>query len=85
LELADAMAARDDDFIDDLLKLGVVTVWQIDSARAAAGQVGVGAVDLLLAEGLIRPFDVLRAKATHFGAEGIELSQIQTPPGTNRQ
>jgi len=60
-----------------LVDLGFVTPDQVAGAREEAGAAGVGAVDLLLANKVIRPADVTQAKAAHFGAEVVNLSGIQ--------
>ena len=60
-----------------LLDLGFLTPDQVSGARAEAVSAGVGAVELLLANKVIRPADVTQAKAAHFGAEVVNLSSIQ--------
>jgi general secretion pathway protein E/type IV pilus assembly protein PilB len=63
-----------------LVDLGFVTSQQVADARTEAEAAGVGVVDLLLANKAIRPADVTQAKAAQFGAEVVNLSQIQLPP-----
>ena len=55
------------------MDLGFVTPDQVASARTEAHAAGVGAVDLLVANKIIRPADVTQAKAAHFGAEVVHL------------
>jgi len=59
------------------MDLGFVTPDQVASARAEAQSAGVGAVELLLANKVIRPADVTQAKAAHFGAEVVNLAGVQ--------
>jgi general secretion pathway protein E/type IV pilus assembly protein PilB len=59
--------------------MGVVTNAQLDLVRADAAETGDGLVDLMLARGMIRPTDVMQAKAAQFGAEVIELGDLRIP------
>ncbi len=47
------------------------------SAREEAEAAGVGVVDLMLANKVVRPADVTQAKAAHFGAEVVNLSDMK--------
>src|SRR5580765_9074437 len=60
-----------------LVDLGFVTAQQVGTLRAEAQSAGVGVVDLMVANKLIRPADVTQAKAAHFGAEVVNLSEIK--------
>ncbi len=71
------MAEKDDYLVDILVDLGFVTSEQVGSLRAEAQSAGVGIVDLMLANKLIRPADVTQAKAAHFGAEVVNLSGLK--------
>src|SRR4051794_21609759 len=71
------MAARDDYILDQLIELGYVTYAQVDELRAEADAAGGGIVDLLLQKKLVRPVDVTSAKAAHFGAEMVVLSELR--------
>lgn len=71
------MAEKDDYLIDLLVDLGFVTAEQVADARQEAAASGVGVVDLMLANKLIRPADVTQAKAAHFGAEVVNLSGMK--------
>ena len=62
-----------------LVDLGFVTTEQTDEARREAASAGVGVVDLMLANKLIRQADVTQAKAAHFGAEVVHLGEVQIP------
>src|SRR5436309_3475614 len=71
------MAERDDYLVDILVDLGVVTADQVAALRPEAHAAGVGLVDLMLANKLVRPADVTQAKAAHFGAEVVHLNDIK--------
>src|SRR5689334_18667417 len=60
-----------------LVDLGFVSPQQVGSLKAEAQSAGVGIVDLMLANKLIRPADVTQAKAAHFGAEVVNLSGLK--------
>lgn len=60
-----------------LVDLGFVGAEQVPPLRAEAEAAGVGVVDLMLANKLIRPADVTQAKAAHFGAEVVNLSEVR--------
>ncbi|HEU5072051.1 MAG TPA: ATPase, T2SS/T4P/T4SS family, partial [Verrucomicrobiae bacterium] len=70
------MAEKDDYLLDMLMDLGFVTPDQVTNARNEAHSAGVGAVDLLVANKVIRPADVTQAKAAHFGAEVVNLAEL---------
>ncbi len=71
------MAARDDYLIDSLIEMGYVTEEQLEPIRAEADSTGEGVVDTLVAKGILTPAIVGQAKAAHFGAEFIELDELQ--------
>ena len=71
------MAEKDDYLVDILVDLGFVTPDQVASARAEAKSAGVGVVDLMVANKLVRPGDVTQAKAAHFGAEVVNLAEMK--------
>ncbi|HEX4647121.1 MAG TPA: ATPase, T2SS/T4P/T4SS family [Verrucomicrobiae bacterium] len=73
------MAEKDDYLVDILVDLGFVTAEQVESLRSEAASAGVGVVDLMLANKLIRPADVTQAKAAHFGAEVVNLAELKLP------
>jgi type IV pilus assembly protein PilB len=73
------VAEKDDYLVDILVDLGFVTAPQVETARNEAANSGVGIVDLLLANKVIRPADVAQAKAAHFGAEVINLASVSLP------
>src|SRR5436305_1104514 len=60
-----------------LVDLGFVSAEQVAQARTEAQNAGVGVVDLMVANKLVRPADVTQAKAAHFGAEVVNLSEIK--------
>ncbi|MDB6112416.1 MAG: type secretion system protein, partial [Pedosphaera sp.] len=71
------MAEKDDYLVDILMDLGFVTAEQVATTRAEAATSGVGSVDLMVANKLIRPADVAQAKAAHFGAEVVNLGDLK--------
>ncbi len=73
------MAEKDDYLLDLLVDLGFTNAEQVAKAREEAQAAGVGVVDLLLANKVIRPADVTQAKAAHFGAEVVNLPALQIP------
>jgi type IV pilus assembly protein PilB len=73
------VAEKDDYLVEDLRDLGFVTDEQIAKARTEAVSSGVGTVDLMLANKLIRPMDVAQAKAAKFGAEVVNLAELRLP------
>ena len=70
------VAEKDDYLVDMLVDLGFVTAQQVQSLRTEAQAAGVGVVDLMLANQIIRPADVTQAKAAHFGAEVVNLGEV---------
>jgi len=73
------VAEKDDYLADVLVDLGIVNADQVAKTRREAETSGVGVVDLLLANKLVRPADVTQAKAAQFGAEVIQLGGVRIP------
>ena len=73
------MAEKDDYLADVLVDLGFVKAEQLAKTRQEAQASGVGVVDLLLTNKIIRPADVTQAKAAQFGAEVIQLGGLRIP------
>ena len=73
------MAEKDDYLVDILIDLGFVNSEQVEGLRSEAQSAGVGIVDLMLANKLVRPEDVTQAKAAHFGAEVVSLAGMKIP------
>ncbi len=73
------MAEKDDYLVDILVDLGFVSPDKVAETRQEAQSAGVGVVDLLVANKVVRPADVTQAKAAHFGAEVVNLSELQIP------
>ncbi len=71
------MAEKDDYLVDILVDLGFVTPDQVATLKPEAQSAGVGLVDLMVANKLVRPADVTQAKAAHFGAEVVNLSGLK--------
>src|SRR2546426_12604357 len=72
------MAAKDDYLIEQLVDLGYVTNEQLAPFQAEAAASGVGVIDLLLERKILRQIDVATAKAAHFGAELVKLSELRS-------
>ena len=73
------VAEQDDYLLDLLVDLGFVSAEQVAKTRSEAQASGVGVVDLLLANQLIRAADVTQAKAAQFGAEVVQLAGMKIP------
>ena len=73
------MAEKDDYLVDILVDLGFISPDKVAELRPEAQAAGVGLVDLMLANKLIKPADVTQAKAAHFGAEVVNLAEIKIP------
>ncbi len=71
------MAEKDDYLVDILVDLGFVTPDKVAELRTEAQSAGVGVVDLMLSQKLVRPADVTQAKAAHFGAEVVNLNELK--------
>lgn len=71
------MSAKDDYLVDLLVDMGLVTTEQVNSVREESSSTGEGIVDLLVSHKIIRPADVGQAKATHFGYEFVNLSELR--------
>ena len=71
------MAEKDDYLADILVNLGFVTAERVAEARQEAHASGVGVVDLLVTNKVVRQADVTQAKAAHFGAEVVNLGEMK--------
>jgi len=71
------VAEKDDYLLDLLVDLGFTDAGQVAKSREEANAAGVGVVDLLVANKVIRPGDVTQAKAAQFGAEVVHLASIK--------
>ena len=71
------MAEKDDYLADILVDLAFVSAEKVAEARREAQASGVGVVDLMVANKLVRAEDVTQAKAAHFGAEVVNLSELK--------
>jgi general secretion pathway protein E/type IV pilus assembly protein PilB len=71
------VAEKDDYLLDLLVDLGFTNAEVVAKTREEAQAAGVGVVDLLVANHVIRPSDVTQAKAAHFGAEVVQLGSIK--------
>jgi len=71
------VAEKDDYLLDLLVDLGFTDAGTVTKAREEANAAGVGVVDLLVANKVIRPGDVTQAKAAQFGAEVVHLTNMK--------
>jgi general secretion pathway protein E/type IV pilus assembly protein PilB len=71
------VAEKDDYLLDLLVDLGFTSADVVAKAREEAQAAGVGVVDLLVANKVIRPADVTQAKAAQFGAEVVHLANLK--------
>ena len=71
------MAEKDDYLADILVDLGFVSAEKVAETRREAEAAGVELVDLLVANKVVKPADVTQAKASHFGAEVVNLSEMK--------
>jgi len=71
------VAEKDDYLVDILVDLGFVSPDKVAELRSEAQAAGVGLVDLMVANKLIRPADVTQAKAAQFGAEVVNLNDLK--------
>jgi len=71
------VAEKDDYLADILVDLAFVSADKVGEVRREAEAAGVGLVDLLVANKVIRPEDVTQAKAAHFGAEVVNLKELK--------
>ncbi|HEV2695612.1 MAG TPA: ATPase, T2SS/T4P/T4SS family [Verrucomicrobiae bacterium] len=71
------MAEKDDYLLDLLVDLGFTGADVVANARTEANAAGVGVVDYLVANKVIRPGDVTQAKAAQFGAEVVHLGNMK--------
>jgi general secretion pathway protein E/type IV pilus assembly protein PilB len=71
------VAEKDDYLLDLLVDLGFTSADVVAKAREEAQAAGVGVVDLLVANKVVRPGDVTQAKAAQFGAEVVHLGALK--------
>jgi len=71
------VAEKDDYLVDILVDLGFVSPEKVAELRREATEASVGVVDLMVANKVVRPADVTQAKAAHFGAEVVSLSEVK--------
>ncbi len=71
------MAEKDDYLADVLVDLGLAQADVVAKAREEAHASGVGVIDYLLANNIVRPADVTQAKAAQFGAEVVQLGAMK--------
>jgi len=70
------VAAKDDYLIETMLDMGLLTHEQVETGRAEAEAAGDGVLDTLVKGGSLDAAMVTMAKATYFGAEAVNLSEL---------
>lgn len=73
------MGGKDDYLISIMVDMGLLTNEQVSKYSAEAEAAGIGVVEHLLAQKVIRPADVAYARAAYFGAEVVNLSELKIP------
>ena len=71
------VAGKNDYLIESLIELGYLTHEQVEQVQPDALASGEGVVDLLITQKVLAPSAVLQAKASHFGAELVTLSELR--------
>lgn len=71
------VAAKDDYLIDTMLDMGLLTHEQVEAGRAEAEANGEGVLDTIVKGGSLEPMMVTMAKATYFGVEAVNLSELR--------
>jgi len=81
LPIKDRVVAEKDDYLVDILvDLGFVSPEKVEELRTEAQSAGVGLVDLMLANGVVRQADVTQAKAAHLTASSSASPTTPKPP-----
>jgi type IV pilus assembly protein PilB len=75
----ETVAAKDDYLIDTMLDMGLLTHDVVDAGRAEAEASGEGVLDTMVKGGSLDPAMVTMAKATYFGVESVNLSELRAP------
>jgi general secretion pathway protein E/type IV pilus assembly protein PilB len=73
------VGGKDDYLVNVLVDMGLLTYEQAAKYGAEAEAAGVGTIEYLLQKNVIKPSDVVYARATYFGAEVVNLSQLNIP------
>lgn len=73
------MTGKDDYLLNVMVDMGLLSSEQASQYTAEAEAAGQGVIDYLLARKIITPTDVIQARAAHFGAEFIRLSELRIP------
>ena len=71
------MPVKDDYLVDTLCDMGLVAPDDLDGAITTAETEDVGVVDTLLEREVIKPGDLVRARAMQFGLQVIDLGGVQ--------
>lgn len=73
------MGGKDDYLVSVMVDMGLLTNEQASKYGAEAESAGIGLVEYLLSKNIIRPADVAYARASYFGAEVVNLSELKIP------
>ena len=70
------MPVKDDYLVDTLCDMGLVGNDQLDQVRVFAESEQAGVVDTLLDQKIIKPSDIVRARAMQFGLQVVDLGGV---------
>ena len=71
------MPVEDDYLVDTLCDMGLIGVEDLDGAVTTAENEDVGVIDTLLERQVIKPGDLMRARAMQYGLQMIDLAGVQ--------
>ena len=71
------VAAKDDYLIDTMLETGLLAPEVVEEGRIEAEAAGEGVLDTLVKKGTLDSSVVTMAKATYFGVESVNLSDLR--------
>ncbi|MCX7872492.1 MAG: type II secretion system ATPase GspE [Verrucomicrobiae bacterium] len=73
------MGGKDDYLVSVMADMGMLTYEQAAKYGAEADAAGIGTIEYLLSKKIVKPTDVVYARATYFGAEVVTLSELKIP------
>ena len=71
------MGGKDDYLVNVMIDMGLLSNEQVSKYSAEAEAAGFGLIEYLLSKNVIRPSDVTYARASYFGAEVVNLSELK--------
>jgi general secretion pathway protein E/type IV pilus assembly protein PilB len=71
------VGGKDDYLINVMIDMGLLSNEQVSKYGAEAEAAGLGLIEYLLSKNVIRPSDVTYARASYFGAEVVNLSELK--------